>query len=130
MKEFVTKPLKGLEDLGDERYSLKRSNLYGQKEAWNKGLDGYTTQPHKNQTKQKMSEKAKGRLITDKQRKDISKKLSIPILCYKYPSMQFYKQYSSTREANKDLGLTGVLHVLKKRYNQCGGYFFEYKNNL
>jgi hypothetical protein len=105
----------------------EKKTLFGTKDAWNKGLSGYTTQPHSEETKQKMRERATGKIITDKQKADISKKLSIPILCYKYPSMEFYKEYSSQKYAKNELGLTGILHVLKGRNKQCGGYYFEYK---
>jgi hypothetical protein len=102
-------------------------NAYGNKDAWNKGLVGYKTKPHSDETKNKMSEKAKGRIITDAQKVAIKSKLSIPIIAYEYPSMKFYKEYTSQKEAAAELNLTGILHVLKNRSKQCGGYYFEYK---
>ena len=45
-----------------------------------------------------------------------------------FTSTGLYDPLTPTKEANIKLGLTGVLHVLKGRAKQCGGWFFEYKN--
>lgn len=104
----------------------KTNNLFGDKPAWNKDKTGYKTKPHSIETKQKMSEKAKGRVISQKQKKDISKKLSIPIIATNLKTGK-QKEYKSQKDAADKLGLTGILHVLKGRSKQCGGYYFEYK---
>jgi len=82
---------------------------------------------HSEETKNKIREKAIGRIISDKQKKDISKKLSVPIIATNL-STGIKTEYSSQKEASKTLGLTGILHVLKGRSKQCGGYYFEYKD--
>jgi hypothetical protein len=74
-----------------------------------------------------MREKALGRIISESQRKKASKINSVPIIATNLKSGKT-KQYKSTKEAKEKLGLTGILHVLKGRSKQCGGYYFEYKN--
>jgi hypothetical protein len=100
--------------------------LFGTKDAWNKGLEGYKGKPHSEETKQKMREAALGKVISDKQKKDVSKKLSVAIIATNLKTGK-QKEYKSTKDASTKLGLTGILHVLKGRSKQCGGYFFEYK---
>jgi hypothetical protein len=105
----------------------EKKTLFGTKDAWNKGKTGYKTKPHSEETKQKMREKALGRIISESQRKKASKINSVPIIATNLKSGKT-KQYKSTKEAKEKLGLTGILHVLKGRSKQCGGYYFEYKN--
>jgi pyruvate dehydrogenase complex dehydrogenase (E1) component len=99
--------------------------LFGTKDAWNKGKNGYKGKPHSEETKQKIREKSLGKVISDKQKKDVSKKLSVPIIATNLKTGK-QKEYKSTKEASTQLALTGILHVLKGRSKQCGGYFFEY----
>ena len=101
-------------------------NAFGNKPAWNSGLEGYTTQPHTEETKQKMRERALGKVISESQRKKASKANSVSIIATNLKSGK-KKEYKSTKEAKEKLGLTGILHVLKGRSKQCGGYYFEYK---
>lgn len=53
-----------------------------------------------------------------------------PIICLKYPSMEFYKKYNSTAEASRDLNIqpSQISQVLKnyKYRHQCHGYTFKY----
>ena len=104
----------------------EKKTLFGTKDAWNKGKSGYKTKPHSDETKQKMRETALGRVISSEQKKKISDKLGVPIIATNLKSGKT-KEYKSTKEAKEKLGLTGILHVLKGRYTQCGGYYFEYK---
>lgn len=83
---------------------------------------------HSIESKSKMREKALGRIITDEQRKKISDTLGIPIIATNLKT-GVESKFKSTREANEKLGLTGVLHVLKGRAKQCGGYTFRYEDN-
>jgi hypothetical protein len=130
-KDKISKAHKGKTVKSKTIEKLKsHPNAFGNKDAWNKGLVGYKTKPHSAETKNKMSEKAKGRIITDAHKIAIKNKLSIPIIAYEYPSMKFYKEYSSQTEAAAELNLTGILHVLKKRSKQCGGYYFEYSDTI
>lgn len=101
-------------------------NLFGDKDAWNKGKNGYKTKPHSEETKLKMRNSAIGKIISQSQRNKVSKILSIPIIATNLKTGKI-KQYSSTKEAKEKLGLNGILHVLKGRTKQCGGYYFEYK---
>ena len=113
----------------EHRKKIKESGtMFGDKDAWNKGLEGYKTKPHSEETKQKIRESALGKVISDKQKKDVSKKLSVPIIATNLKT-GIQNEYKSTKDASIKLGLTGILHVLKGRSKQCGGYFFEYKNN-
>jgi hypothetical protein len=81
---------------------------------------------HKAETIKKMQKKAKGRVISEQQKNKISNTLSVPIIATNLKTGK-QKEYKSTKEASTKLGLTGILHVLKGRSKQCGGYFFEYK---
>lgn len=47
------------------------------KVVWNKGLSGYTTQPHSEETKMKISESQKGKTIPEEQRKKIAASVAI-----------------------------------------------------
>lgn len=80
---------------------------------------------HKPETINKMKKKAKGRVISEEQKKKISNTLCVAIIATNLKSGK-KKEYKSTKEAKEKLGLTGILHVLKGRSKQCGGYFFEY----
>ena len=104
----------------------EKKTLFGTKDAWNKGKTGYKTKPHSEETKRKMREKALGKVITKVQREKLSNIFSVPIIATNLKSGKT-KQYKSTKEAKEKLGLTGILHVLKGRTKQCGGYYFEYK---
>lgn len=104
----------------------EKKTLFGTKDAWNKGKTDYKTKPHSEETKQKMRETALGKVITESQRKKASKANSVPIIATNLKSGKS-KEYKSTKEAKEKLGLTGILHVLKGRSKQCGGYYFEYK---
>ena len=81
---------------------------------------------HSEETKKKMSEKAIGKIISENQRKLASEKNSIPIIATNLITGK-KTEYNSCKEASTTLGLTGILHVLKGRSKQCGGYYFEYK---
>jgi hypothetical protein len=104
----------------------EKKTLFGTKDAWNKGKTGYKTKPHSEETKNKMREKALGKVISDNQKKIVSDKLSVAIIATNLKTGK-KKEYKSTKEAKEKLGLTGILHVLKGRSKQCGGYYFEYK---
>ena len=104
----------------------EKKTLFGTKDAWNKGKTGYKTKPHSEETKQKMREKALGKVISKTQREKLSSIFSVPIIATNLKSGK-KKEYNSTKEAKEKLGLTGILHVLKGRSKQCGGYYFEYK---
>jgi pyruvate dehydrogenase complex dehydrogenase (E1) component len=104
----------------------EKKTLFGTKDAWNKGLEGYKTKPHSEETKQKMRESALGKVISKSQRKKASEANSIAIIATNLKTGK-QKEYKSQKEAATKLGLTGILHVLKGRSKQCGGYFFEYK---
>lgn len=106
---------KWLKTLTDE----ERKEMFTNKSMLNK--------KHKAETIRKMKKKAKNRVISEQQKKKISETLGIPIIA---TNLKTGKQrvFKSTKEANIKLGLTGVLHVLKGRAKQCGGWFFEYKN--
>lgn len=101
-------------------------NAFGNKPAWNKGKFGYTTKPHSDETKSKMKEAALGKIISETQREKLSAHFSIPIISTNLKSGEV-NEYKSQKEAKEALGLTGILHVLKGRSKQCGGYYFEYK---
>ena len=47
------------------------------KVVWNKGLSGYTTQPHTEETKRKMSESQKGKTVPEERRKKIAASVAI-----------------------------------------------------
>lgn len=81
---------------------------------------------HSEETKQKMRDKAKGKIISEEQKKKISDTLGVAVIATNIKTNQKV-EYKSTKEASNILGLTGILHVLKGRSKQCGGYFFEYK---
>ena len=104
----------------------EKKTLFGTKDAWNKGKIGYKTKPHSEETKLKMRVKALGKVITKAQREKLSSIFSVPIIATNLKSGKT-KEYKSTKEAKEKLGLTGILHVLKGRTKQCGGYCFEYK---
>jgi hypothetical protein len=104
----------------------EKKTLFGTKDAWNKGKTGYKTKPHSEETKLKMREKALGKVITKAQREKLSNIFSVPIIATNLKSGKT-KEYKSTKEAKEKIGLTGILHVLKGRSKQCGGYYFEYK---
>lgn len=110
------------------KMSLKKTGtMFGDKDAWNKGKIGYKTKPHSEETKLKMREKALGKVISTSQRKKASNANSIAIIATNVKTGK-QKEYKSQKEAATKLGLTGILHVLKGRSKQCGGYYFEYKN--
>lgn len=128
-KKKISESHKGKTLSKEHLENLKKTNtLFGDKPAWNKGMKGIEGKPHSEETKKKMSEKAKGRVISEKQKKDISKKLSISIIATNIKTGK-ERTFKSTKEANTKLGLTGVLHVLKGRSKQCGGYTFRYADN-
>lgn len=82
---------------------------------------------HKPETIKKMKKTAKGRIISEQQKKKISNTLSVAIIATNIKTGK-QKEYKSTKEASIKMKLTGILHVLKGRSKQCGGYYFEYKN--
>ena len=126
--EKIGKSLKNKPKSDIHKKNIKKTGtLFGDKDAWNKGKSGYTTKPHSEETKQKMRKKAEDRVIPAKQRKKISNTLSVPIIATNLKTGK-QTEYKSTKEASIKLGLTGILHVLKGRSKQCGGYYFEYKN--
>lgn len=87
---------------------------------------GMTGKKHSSETKRKQSQSAIGRVISSEQRVKTSNTLSIPIIATNLKTGKV-KEYKSQKEAKEKLGLTGILHVLKGRSKQCGGYYFEYK---
>jgi hypothetical protein len=105
---------------------IEKKVLFGTKDAWNKGKTGYKTKPHSEESKQKMRQAALGKIIGQPQREKLSAIFSVPIIATNLKSGK-KKEYKSTKEAKEKLGLTGILHVLKGRTKQCGGYYFEYK---
>ena len=105
---------------------IEKKVLFGTKDAWNKGKTGYKTKPHSEESKQKMRQSALGKIIGQPQREKLSAIFSVAIIATNLKSGK-KKEYKSTKEAKEKLGLTGILHVLKGRTKQCGGYYFEYK---
>lgn len=105
---------------------IKNSKLTKEERIKKFASMGMIGKTHSLETKRKMSEKAKGRVISSEQRKKTSDKLSISIIAINLKTGK-KKEYKSTKEAKEKLGLTGILHVLKGRSKQCGGYYFEYK---
>lgn len=86
------------------------------------------------ETRKKMAEKKKNNPqindILKQARKIANAKLKKPILCYTYPDKKFVKEYAGTIDAAKELDINknGITYVLKKKYKQIKGYYFEYKN--
>lgn len=126
-KNLISKSNKGKIHSKETIEKLKqKKTLFGTKEPWNKGKIGYNAKPHSEETKLKMSQSAMGKIISNKQREKLSKIFSVPIIATNLKTGK-KKEYKSTKEAKEKLGLTGILHVLKGRTKQCGGYYFEYK---
>lgn len=125
--EKISNSTKGRKVKSSTIEKLKKLNtLYGTKPAWNKGISGTKGKPHCEETKQKIRQKSIGKIISNKQKKIVSDKLSIAIIAINIKTGKI-KEYKSTKEAKEKLGLSGILHVLKGRTKQCGGYYFEYK---
>ena len=60
----------------------------------------------------------------------ITEKVRKPIKVYKYPSMEFVAEFDSGKEASEVLGInaSNISKVVKKKYKQTGGYYFELAN--
>jgi hypothetical protein len=84
---------------------------------------------HSEDTKKKMRESALGKVISEHQKQIAREKSSIAIIATNIKTGEI-TEYSSTKQAKEILGLTGILHVLKGRYKQCGGYYFKYKDTI
>jgi hypothetical protein len=116
MKKQISKTVKdNVSKLTKEERSIKFGN------------DAMAGKQHTEETREKMREKALGRVISESQKQSASNKLSIPIIATNLKTGE-KTEYKSQKEAKQQLGLNGILHVLKGRTKQCGGYFFEYKN--
>jgi len=123
----IGQSLKGKPKSSSHKNNIKKTKtMFGDRPAWNKGKTGYKGKSHSEETKLKMREKALGKVISESQKKKASDANSVPIIATNLKTGK-QKEYKSTKEASIKLKLTGILHVLKGRSKQCGGYFFEYK---
>lgn len=75
---------------------------------------------------QKMSILIKGKKHTEETKSHLSKVRSIPILQYTLEGV-FVREWNSQKQAEKELGCSGIGKCLKGKYKHCGGFIWRYK---
>lgn len=134
MKEFKQKPLIGLDDLNDEKYSIKhissaetlkeyrRPDLGGKKQSIKCNLDGYRNPSlaGKGNTSEQQRER-------NKLRKYNGHPPTKPILVFQ--DDELITQYKSISECGRDMNLdkSNIHKVLNGIYKQHKGYTFKFK---
>ena len=90
------------------------------------------TKPVSQETKDKMSKAAKGRVnkasIDPRIRAKAGKTLSKGVIAYTYPDKKFIGKYTNNKEAGEALNIhpSIVGGVARGTHKQCRGYTFEY----
>ena len=83
---------------------------------------------HTKETKLKISEVHKGKLLTEEHKQKLSKTKSIPIIQYTLDGA-FIREWESIKQASEELNInnSSICKCCKGRYEQCSGYIWRYK---